>query len=113
MLRVPKGENALLRARLFLVAARATDGSVETVFVQRLFQRHRLHHIGMHRRAVRLRRDALAHALFIDMYADLDVAGGSYLVAQRDHLAKFPGGIHVQQRHRRTRRVKGLAQKMQ
>jgi hypothetical protein len=33
-------------------------------------------------------------------------------VAERDHLAKFPGGVDVQQRQRRFRRIERLAHEM-
>jgi hypothetical protein len=45
-------EDALLGAALFLVAARAAEGGVEAVFVERLLQALGLHHLGVQRRAV-------------------------------------------------------------
>ena len=41
MLRVAEGEDALLGARLLLVAPRAAEGRVEAVFVERLAQSRR------------------------------------------------------------------------
>ena len=113
MLRIAEGEDAFLCARLFLVAPRATDGGVETVLVQRLLQRLGFHDVGVHRGAMRQRRNALAHAVLIDMHQHVHVTGRRHLVAERDHLAELPGGIHVQQGDRRLARVKGLAQQMQ
>ena len=52
MLGVAEGEDALLGARLFLVAPRAAECRVEAVFVQRLAQRHRLHDMRMGVRAM-------------------------------------------------------------
>ena len=72
VLRVAEGEHALLRARLLLVAARAADGRVEAALVQRLLQRLRLHHVGVHRGAVRDRADAARDAVGIGVHAQVD-----------------------------------------
>ncbi len=44
---VSEGKDALLGARFLLVAARAPEGRVETIFVERLPERHRLHDMGV------------------------------------------------------------------
>ena len=113
MLRVAEGEDALLRARLLLVAARATDRGIERVLVQRLLQRLGLHHVGVHGGAVGQRRDALAHAVLVGVHEHVHVAVRRDAVTERDHLAEFPGGIDVQQRHRRPGGIKRLAQQVQ
>ena len=47
VLRGAEREDALLGARLLLVAARAAEGGVEAVLVERLLQRLGLHHVGV------------------------------------------------------------------
>ncbi len=61
-------EDALLGARLLLVAARAADRRVEAVLIQRLLQRLGLHHVGMHGGAVADRADALGDAFGIGVH---------------------------------------------
>jgi hypothetical protein len=58
VLRVAEREHALLGARLLLVAARAADRGVMAAGVERLAQRLRLHHVGVHVGAVADRADA-------------------------------------------------------
>ena len=82
-------------------------------FSSACFEPDRLHHVGMHGGAMRQRRNALAHAVLVDMHAKVDVTSSGHLIAKRDHLAKFPGGIHVQHRQRRHGRVESLAQQVQ
>ena len=69
MLRAAEREDALLGARLLLVAARAADRGVEAVLVQRLLQRLGLHHVGVHGGAVADRADALRDAVGVDVHA--------------------------------------------
>src|SRR5262249_30983849 len=57
MLRATQREHALLGARALLVAARAPEGGIEAVQVERLAQRLRLHHVGVQLGAMRDRRD--------------------------------------------------------
>src|SRR5690606_18005891 len=98
---VAKGEHALLGTRAFLVATGAADGGVVAARGQRLAQRLGLHDLGVPAGAVALRADALAHAVLVHVHAQLDPGFGRAAVAERDHLAELPGGVHVQQRDRR------------
>src|SRR5690606_23458879 len=107
---VAKGEHALLGTRAFLVATGAADGGVVAARGQRLAQRLGLHDLGVPAGAVALRADALAHAVLVHVHAQLDPGFGRAAVAERDHLAELPGGVHVQQRDRRARRRAGLQQ---
>ena len=52
MLRRAEGEHALLGARFLLVAARAAEGRVELLFVERLLQRLGLHDLGVELRSM-------------------------------------------------------------
>ena len=47
------------------------------------------------------------------MHDQIDSQLPSALVAKLDHLAKFPGRIHMQQREWRPRRVESLHRQMQ
>jgi len=101
-------EDALLGAAFLLVAARAAEGSIEAVFVQRLFQRFGLHHMRMHRRARGERIDAARDAIFIDVNEKIEIEAARRFIAERDHLAEFPGRIDVEHRERQRRGVKRL-----
>ncbi|GAB2586956.1 hypothetical protein GCM10027066_30400 [Dyella jejuensis] len=47
------------------------------------------------------------------MDQETHIPGSRDLIAKRNHLAKFPGGVDVQKRDRRGCGVKRLAQQMQ
>ena len=103
---VAEREDALLGARLLLVAARAAERRVEAVLVQRLLQRLRLHDVGVHGRAVVERVDALRatpSGLMCTMQVEPVLARRC---ASRNaiHLPELPGRVDVQQRERRRRR---------
>src|SRR5690606_22499351 len=88
VLAVAEGEHALLGARFLLVAARTADGRIVAAGFQRLLERQGLHHFGVHAGAVAERADAVAHAVRVDVDAQLDAGLGGATVAERDHLAK-------------------------
>ncbi len=113
MLVVAEREHPLLGPRLLLVAARAADRRVELALVQRLLQALGLHHVGVHGGAVGERADVLGDAVGVDVHAQFHSALGGAAVAERDHLAKLPARIHMQQRDRRRRRRERLQQQMQ
>src|SRR5690606_612857 len=104
---------AFLGARLLLVAAGPADGGIELPLVQRLLERLGLHHVGVHGSTVADRADALGEAVRVGPGAQLDPGFLRAAVAERDHLAELPGGVHVQQRDRRPRRMEGLEQQVQ
>jgi len=67
----------------------------------------------MHGGTVADRADAARHAIGVGVHAQLDTGLGGTPVAEGDHLAEFPAGIHVQQRDRRARGIKRLQQQVQ
>jgi hypothetical protein len=68
---------------------------------------------GMQAGAVRERTDAVAHAVLIDVHDQVHAGFRGAAVAEFDHLAEFPGRVHVQHRHRRLARTEGLEQQVQ
>ena len=72
VLRRAEREDALLGARLLLVAARAAERRVEAVLVERLLQALRLPDVGVDRGAVRERIDALRERLRVDVDDELE-----------------------------------------
>jgi len=113
MARVAETEHALLGAALFLVAAGTADGGIVTARIERLTQTLGLHHVGVYAGAVADRADALRQPERIDVDLQLDAVARRHRIAKRVHLAEFPAGVDVQQRDRRWRRKKRLAQQMQ
>ena len=81
---------------------------VDAVGAQRLFERLGLHHVGMELRAGHKRIDAAGEAVLVDMHDQFESEAPHGLVAERDHLAKLPGGVDVQQRERQPARVERL-----
>ena len=113
MLCAPEAEHTLLGSRLLFVAPRAADGCVIAALVQRLLQRLRLHHVGVHGGAVADRPDALRHAILVDVHREGAAGFLGAPVAEGDHLAELPGGVHVQQRDRWAPGRKRLDQQVQ
>lgn len=109
----PEGKNALLGTRLFLVSARAAEGSVEAMQVKRLTKTFRLHDIGVDRRTVGERIDAPPNAISVDVDEEIQSEFQCDLTAESDHLPEFPGRIDVQHGKGRLGRIKGLHRKMQ
>ena len=105
---VAEGEHALLGARLLLIAPRAAEGSIEMMLLKRLLQALRLHDVGIERAAVSDRRDVVAHALLVDMHHEIDAEPLRLAVAEGDHLAELPCGVHMQERERRLVRIERL-----
>ena len=113
MLRVAEGEDALLGPRLLFVAARAPEGGVETVFVERLAQSDRLHHMRVHVRAVVERIDVVADAVLVDVDQKIEAELLRHRVAEFDHLPELPGRIDVKKGERRLCRIERLHGEMQ
>ena len=99
---------ALLGAGFFLISPCAAKCCIETVGVKRLTQSHRLHHVGMRVGAVIDRIDAVSHAVLVDMDDQIEPQILGHLVAERDHLAKFPGGVDMKKRKRRLGGIERL-----
>src|SRR5262249_48336118 len=112
MLRVAQREHALLGTRALLVAARTAKGSIEAVQVERLAQGLRLHHVGVQLRAMCDRRDAALEPVRVGMNDEVEPELAYAGVAERDHLAEFPGRIDMEKRKRRLRRIERLEREM-
>ncbi len=113
VLGVAEAEDAFLGAALLFVAARAAEGGVEAMVVQRLLQALRLPDVGVQRRAVVEGVDAARLGLGVLPHQQLHPQFGGHALAQRIHVAELPGGVHVQQREGRRRRVEGLLRQAQ
>ena len=90
-------KNPLLGAALFLVAAGAAKGGVETVFVERLAQGLGLHNLRMQCRTGGDWRDAPLQPVLVGINEDLDAKTRRGGIAKGDHVPEFPGRIYVQQ----------------
>ena len=112
MLRIAEAEHALLGAGLLFVAARATDGGIAAVLVERLLERLGLHDVGV-ARAMRERRNARGLAGFVRVDDELGVEALGGLVAERDHFLELPARVDVQQREGNAAREEGLAGQVQ
>ncbi|MCY1437353.1 hypothetical protein D9M71_535110 [compost metagenome] len=113
VLRGADREHPLLGARLLLVAARAAERRIEAVLVQRLLEALGLPDVGMQGRAVVEGVDPALDALGIDVHQQLQAQALGGLVAEGDHLAELPGGVHVQQGEGRLARGEGLHRQVQ
>ena len=112
MRRGAEAEDPLLGAALLLVAARAPEGGVEAMMVERLLQPLGLPHIGVERAVVE-RVDPALDRLGVPVDEQRHPAFRRHPVAQRVHLAEFPRCIDVQQREGRGAREERLAREMQ
>jgi hypothetical protein len=81
--------------------------------VQRLLERFGFHHLGMHRRARGDRSNAARHAVLIGMHQQINSETTGGFIAKRNHFAKFPGRIDVEQRERQRRRIECLDREVQ
>jgi len=81
--------------------------------VERLLECLGLHHLGVDRGARVDRIDTALDAVLVYMNDQVEIKTPRRLVAELDHFAKLPRGVHVQQRKRKTRRMKGLQRQMQ
>src|SRR6202051_3651915 len=113
MLGIPKGKHALLGTRALFIAPGTAERHVEPILVQRLTQGLCLHDIGVQFGAVADRADAPRQALLIGMHYEPKSKLVDTTIAERDHLAEFPGRIDVLQRERDLRSIKRLECQMQ
>src|SRR6185503_10759381 len=95
MLSRPDGEHALLGSRLFLVSTGTTECRIETVLVERLLERLRLHDIGVNVRPVCEGSDACVDSVLVDVDEEIQAVATSGLIAKGDHLAELPRGVDV------------------
>ena len=103
--RVAEGVDALLGARLLLVAPRAAEGRVEAAFRQRVEQRARLQQPAALLRPQPERVGAIVDRLAVGMDDQLGADLAREPVAELDHLAELVGGVDVQQRERNLARI--------
>src|SRR4026209_48471 len=111
-MRVPEAEYALLRARFFIVAARAAERRVELVLRERCFQRLGLHDVRV-LGAVSEGRDAGLGRLLVDMDDQVESELARHAVAELDHVPELPGRVDVHQREWQLSGMESLARKVQ
>jgi hypothetical protein len=58
-------------------------------------------------------RDPVAHTLRIRMHDEIETEPLHFAIAERDHLAKLPGCVHVQKREWRLGGIERLQRQMQ
>jgi len=92
---------------------RAPPIAASKPYWSRAFERLGLHDPGVFGGAVGEGPDALAHAVRIDVHDQLHARLARGAVAELDHLAELPGGVHVQQRDRRLAGRERLEQQVQ
>ena len=95
VLAVAEGIHALLGARLLFVAARATEGGIEAVLVQRLLETFGLHHVGVLGTAVGEGVHVLCHTVGVDVGQQIQAVFTDHLFAKAVHLLEFPARIDV------------------
>ena len=105
---VAVAEDALLGARLLLVAPRAAHQHVEAVFLDRFEQRHGLVAVARFERVRQAHRAALDRVFQV---ADDEALAhlGHAPVAELDHLGEVVAGVHVQQREGQAALVLAVA----
>ncbi len=109
---VAEGQDAFLGARLVLVAARAAEGGVEVVVVDRVEQRHRLEAIARTHGAGVLDLALVDRVLHLgDDEARADARDGG--VAELDDLGEVLTGVDVQHRKRELLGREGLDREVQ
>jgi hypothetical protein len=113
MVRGAERIDPLLGAARLLVAPRAAEGRIIAAHVERLFERLRLHDVGVARRAMAERGDIVAKPVRVGVGDQIKAVPGCHRIAEGDHLGKLPAGIDVQQRKRQLARVKRLQCQMQ
>ena len=95
---VSEGKHSLFCTRFFFVPACATEGRIESVQIQRLFERVRLHDFGV-LFAVLTRVNSQFEPLMIDVNNQFDTQLiFDVVVAELDHLLEFPSRIDMQKR---------------
>ena len=99
-------------AGFLFIAARAAEGSIKTIFVQRLFQAFGFHDVSVFGAAVNEWINPHRHTFWIFMHQQLAAVGFCRTIAKFIHLTEFPAGINMQQRERQRTWIKRLARQM-
>ena len=107
-LRIAKRVNALLGARLFLVAPRSAKCRVESTRRKRVQQRFRLEQPAASLRAEDKRIRALLQCFAVLMHDQFGADFARVRIAKLDHFRKFVAGVDVQQRKRDFPRIKSF-----
>jgi hypothetical protein len=81
--------------------------------IKRLTQGLRLHDVRVQLGTVADWANAAGEAVAIDVHDELKPKLGGTTVPERDHVAKLPGGVNVQQRKRRLARIERLQRQVQ
>ncbi len=106
---VAEGVDALLGARLLLVAAGPAERGVELVLREGLEQALGLHDVGVLLAPVGDGPDSPADAVLINIDQELPAELlPDVVLPEFDHLPEFPGGVHVQEREGGLGRVERL-----
>ena len=113
MVPVAHREDALLGARLLLVAPGAAEAGIEAVPVQGVLERLGLHDVRVLAAAVGERRDVIGAALLVGVDDEVQMEFAGDAVPEGDHVAELPGGVHMQQREWQLAGVERLARQMQ
>ena len=113
MLGVAEGIDALLGPRFLFITARATEGGIEAMLVQRLLETLGLHDVGVLGTAMGEGVDVLGDAIWVHVGDQVQIHLGDHLVAEAVHLLEFPARVHVHHRERQLAGVERLARQMQ
>ena len=108
---VAEGEDTLFGTALFLVAAGATEGSVEFILVEGVEQGLRLHQVRVHLAAVGEGADAGLESLHVRLDDEVPAVLLGVFVAKLNHFLKLPLRIDVHQGERDLPRGKGFLRK--
>ena len=94
---VAEGEDALLGAALFFVAAGTSEGGIKLVLVEGIKEGLGLHEVGVYLRAVGEGAHTCLEGFFVAFDDEVPSVVLGILVAEGDHLLEFPFGVDVHQ----------------
>ncbi|SQC35429.1 Uncharacterised protein [Kluyvera cryocrescens] len=97
---IAEGVDTLFGARFLFIAARAPEGGVKAVFIQRLLQPFSFHNVSMLGATVHEWVNPHRHPFWVFVHQQLTAVGLRRAIAEFVHFTEFPAGIHVQQRER-------------
>lgn len=100
MVFIAKRVDTLFGTRFLFIATRTTKGRIKAIFVQRLLQALGFHDVGVLRGAVIKWVDPRRQTFWIFMHDEIKAVLFGRRITKRNHVAKLPVGIDVQQRKR-------------
>src|SRR5262249_47150977 len=104
----PKGKDAFLRARFFLVTTCTADGCIETMLLQGLTQGLGLHDLGIQRTSMAEGIDAFRNSIAMRVNDEFHAIRWNGVVTKGDHFPELPRRVDMQNREGRSCGVKGL-----